>query len=262
MLLAILIAAGLIFAGVLQGMAAAAKPAQATQTQSFTVSGAPTLALDLTAVNVHVVPGLDGRVTATLTTQVQAITHAAAQQALAGVHFDATQDGDTIHVSVSQPSFDGIPAVTRRTVDLTVAVPASSNLDLTLVATNLHATGLSGTLVGRVSASNLTLDGMTVGGDSSLHVSAGNVEYHGALAPGANLDVDETAGNVHFWLPQATSTHVQASVTGGNASVSGWSSVGVSRSGNGSFSVDLNPRPTSTISVQVTGGNVTVEAGA
>jgi DUF4097 and DUF4098 domain-containing protein YvlB len=263
LLLALVMCVGLLAAGIVQGMAWAAGPVQATETRTFTVSGTPTLSLDVSAGNVHVVPGTDGQVTLALTKQVQAITRTAAQEALAATTIDATQDGDTIHVHITQPSFDGFPGVTNRSLELTVTVPASANLELTMAAGNLNAKGINGTLTGRVSAGNLELDDMTVSGASSLHVTAGNVEYHGALAPNASFDVSVTSGNIDISLPRTTSTHVQAGATAGNASVRGWPGVSETHAGpNSTISVDLNPPTTSTLSLQVTAGNVTVHPEA
>ncbi len=262
-ILAILMAAFFVFAGVLQGMAWIAQPAKATETRTFTVAGTPTLALDVSAGNVHILPGTNGQITATLTKEVHAITYTAAQQTLDAITLDATQSGDSVRVAVHDPGLDGFPTWINRKMELTVSVPASANLDLTVSAGNLDAHGISGSLVGRVSAGNLDLRGMTISGDSSLHVTAGNVSYAGALAPGAFLRVLVTAGNVDITLPATTPTHLEASATAGNLSVHGWPGVNTTRSGVGGLvSADLNPQPTSTLSIDVTAGNVTVEAGA
>jgi len=261
--LAILMAGFFIFAGVLQGMAWIAQPAKATETRTFTVAGTPTLALDVSAGNVHILPGTSGQITATLTKEVHAITHTAAQQTLDAITLDATQTGDSVRITVHDPGIDGFPTWVNRQMELTVSVPASANLDLTLSAGNLDAHGISGNLVARVSAGNLDLRDMTTSGNSSLHVTAGNVSYTGALAPGTSLRLVVTAGNVDIALPAKTPTHLEASATAGNLQVHGWPGVNTTRSGVGGLvSVDLNPQPTSNLSIDVTAGNVTVEPGA
>jgi len=197
-------------------------------------------------------------VSVTLRKEIQAITHQAAQDALDRITLDAGQFGDTTTITLHEPGFDGLFGPLRRNVELTVVVPAASNLDLTLSAGNLDARGISGTLAGRVSAGNLEMRDMTISGDSSLRVSAGNVTLRSALASGASLDVAVTAGNVDIALPTATATHVEASATAGNVSLVGWRGATSRNAAQESISADLNPPTTSTLSIHVTAGNVTV----
>lgn len=244
--------------GILQGMAWLSQQASATQTHTFTVAGVPNVVLTASAGNVHIVPGVDGQVTATLTSEVNAVTHQAAQDLLKRITLDASQSGATVNISVDTPAFEWFPWYVQRRVTLTLAIPTASNLDLTLSAGNLDVRGISGTFVGRVSAGNLDLRDMAIAGDSSLHISAGNVTLRSALASGASLDVAVTAGNVAIVLPTTTATHVEARATAGNVSLVGWRGFTGRNAAQEYISADLNPPTTSTLSIHVTAGNVSV----
>jgi hypothetical protein len=258
-----LVALGALFLGVIQGMAWLAQPARVTQTQAFTVGGTPTLVLDISAANVKIVPGTSGQIGVALTKEARAVTHGAAQQAVNDITLDTAQSGDTVHVGIHEPGFGQFPQVVKRQVELSITVPASTNLDLELSAGNAEVSGLTGTLQGHMSAGNLDLRDMTVTGDSSLHMSAASMTYDGSLASGASFEVSMSAGNLDITLPRATATHVEASATAGNVDVSGWSGIHPSRqAGESSLSADLNPNPTSTLSIQVSAGNVTLRPGA
>jgi hypothetical protein len=260
--LAVVMALCVIGAGVLQGMSWIAGPAHATDARSFSVSGTPTVTLHMDAGTMHVVSGGSGQVSVSLYKEVHAITHAAAQQALDGITLDATQSGDAITVTVHGLSFDANFASLRRTLDLTLTVPASANLSATVSAGTMEIGDVAGNLDVRMDAGNLTLRDVTLQGDSSLRLSAGNLDFRGAIDPGATVDVSVDAGNATLRLPRATPTHLAARTSAGNIAVIGWPGGDAHARSNDTLALDLNPQPTNTLTVQVSFGNVTVLATA
>ncbi|HKS69891.1 MAG TPA: DUF4097 family beta strand repeat-containing protein, partial [Ktedonobacterales bacterium] len=214
--------------------------------------------LNATAGNITVVTGDSNTVHISLNKSARAISRGLAQQALDGVRFDATQDGNTVTITSNIADLRSNPFVFRRAFEMTITVPATTDLDTTLSAGNLKVSGTTGALQVRSSAGNVTLDGVTLSGSSSLHLTAGNVTLHGTLTPHTALEADVTAGNVSLFLPANTAAHLDATVTAGHVSTAGWATSQDSTSGT--LSQDLNPNPTSTITVSVTAGNASVVA--
>ncbi len=244
--------------GLTAGLQIASTDLTGTQTQSFAVAGTPRVVLDATAGNVTIVPGDSGTVHISLDKSARAISRGLAQRALDDVRFDATQDGDTITITTNVGNFGRNPFVYRRAFEMTISVPAATDLDTTLTAGNLNISGTSGALQVHSTAGNVTLDGVTLRGTSSLRLTAGNVTLHGALDPHTALEVDVTAGNVSLFLPADTAAHLSATVTAGHVSTAGWASS--QNSASGTLSEDLNASPTSTIAITITAGNASVVA--
>lgn len=264
--LAILMAGCFIVAGVVQGLLWSSAPASATETHTFAVSGTPSVTLRMPAGNVHVVQGSGGAVTATLYKEVHALTHAAAQQALNGTTITSSQSGNTVTLTVEMPSITGSFTSLQRSADLTISVPASTNFTMTVNAGNADVTGITGVLDVTMNAGNLTLRSATAEGSSSLRLNAGNVDYLGAIAPTATLDISVDAGNATVHLPPNTPTHLVARASAGTISTNGWTGAqgiqGTTVSHGGTVTVDLNAQPTNTLTIQVSFGNVTVGPGA
>lgn len=261
--LAIVMVACAAVVGVLQGMLWTSAPASATETHTFTTSGTPTVTLQMSAGNVHVVKSDDGTVTATLYKEVHAITHAAAQQALSQTTLGVSQSADNITLIAHIPSFGINLTALQRSVDLTLSVPTQANLDLTLNAGNTDITNVAGTLDVTMNAGNLTLRNVQAKGASSLHVNAGNLDYRGSLDTTAALDASVDAGNATVELPPTTPTHLVARTSAGNITAQGWATQPTTLThSNSTLSVDLNAQPTNTLTVQVSFGNVTVRPGA
>lgn len=244
--------------GLSAGLQLASTDVSGTQTQSFVVAGTPRVVLDATAGNITIVPGDSGAVRISLTKSARAISRGLAQQALDDVRFDATQDGNTITITTNVGNYGRSPFVYRRAFEMTLSVPATTDLDTTLTAGNLNISGTSGTLQVHSTAGNVTLDGVTLSGTSSLRLTAGNVTLHGALDPQTALRVDVTAGNVSLFLPADTPAHLEATVTAGHVSTAGFATD--QNSANGTLSEDLNASPNSTIAITITAGNASVVA--
>jgi hypothetical protein len=245
-------------AGVVGGLALASLQVSGHQAQTLSVSGTPHVVLNVQAGNVHVLPGQGGQVDIKLNKSVRALSSGLAQQALDATRFTATQNGDTITITSEHGSINSQWPIFSRDFDLTVTVPQTTNLTTTMQAGNLTVDGISGVLDLRAQAGNVELNEVTLTGNSSLRLTAGNVTLHGALAEHTALTVEVTAGNVNLYLPASTSASVFATVTAGDVSVVGFA-VGNTSSGR-ALDVDLNPNPTSRITIAVTRGNARVMA--
>lgn len=259
-LVALLLACGAAITGITWGMAIASEPATSTTSQTFAVSGAPSLIVDAAAANVQVETGNSSQITVKVEKEVRAITHGAARQALDSITTSATQDGNTVHVKTGTEGFSGPRFFLMRKLDVTITVPATTNLTANVSAGNMHVDDITGTLNADLSAGNLEMRNVTLTGNSVLTLQAGNVDFQGAMQPATNLNVTVSAGNATLSLPQNTDAHLDGTASAGNINVNGWQANTTHQGAETTVSADLGPNPTGHIHISMTAGNVTVEA--
>ena len=237
--------------------------ASATVDKTFSVSGVPTLIIHGAAGSVHVNPGADGQITLHATKRVRALTHGQAQSALDAITITTTQTGNQVNIQEDDSDngrwfFGGFQ---RIQIDLTVTAPANTNLALTEDAGSVDATGFTGKLATRVNAGSATLTSMTMAKGSSLVVNAGSLSVDGALQPDATLSVEVNAGTANMTLPQNTSAHLDATSSAGSVEVNGWNIAVNHDAANTVASGDLNPNPTGAITIRVSAGSASLNAG-
>jgi hypothetical protein len=99
-------------------------------------------------------------------------------------------------------------------------------------------------------------------GSSSVRAHVGNMEIECALAPATTLDLTADVGDVDLALPSDTRAHVEATTSGGNASVSGFPTATDALTSSHVISTDLNPNPQSTITARVSTGDLRLRASS
>lgn len=265
-LLIVFVALALACGGISAVLAAIAfnsTPASATVDKSFSVAGVPTLVIHGAAGSVHINPGTDGQITLHATKRVRALTHSQAQSALDAITITATQSGNQVNIQEDDTDVGGwfFNGFQRAQIDLTVTAPANTNLNVTEDAGSLDATGFTGQVMARVNAGSATLSSMTMARGSSLSVNAGSLSVDGALQSGASLFVEVNAGSADLTLPQNTSAHLDATASAGSLNVNGWNIAENHDAANTTASGDLNPNPTGTITIRVSAGSASLNAG-
>lgn len=250
-----------IAAGVVAGLSLTASPATSSFSKTLAVSGTPTVMIHGASGRISVVPGAAGSVQVQATKTVRALSHDQAQQELDAITITTTQTGNTVDIEVNTPSSSGFWfGFHSRQVNMTVTVPTASNLNVTQAAGTLDANGITGQLIADVSAGTVSLDDMTMMDGSRLTVSAGTVDLHGRLQPGASMRVNVSAGSVTMGLPRDTNTHLDASASAGNVTVNGWNVSTTRDAANTTVTGDLGANPTGTLTIQVSAGSATVNA--
>jgi hypothetical protein len=233
--------------------------ATAIETHEFRVEGVPSLDVRNFAGNVTLTAGTDGQVSVKVTKRVRNGLLGSADEAdLEKIHVDVKQRGDTISVmaEVRDRSF-----LTKQfSIDLDIAAPARTNLDLHLNAGNTDIGGISGVINAKVNAGNLETRRVTFADRSQLAVNAGNLTLDGALAPGGSLDADVNAGNARLTLPQTTNAYVDARTHAGTVHINGWPIDVTRRFAQMSATGALGPNASGTLTVRVDAGNVTLLA--
>jgi Putative adhesin len=223
----------------------------ATTTQTFVVSGTPSLVISDAAGNVTIQQGGDNQVTVQVTKHAWGISDADAKGVLNNMVVNVSQSGTTI---TAKTQWSG-PA--RRSVDLIITVPGQAKANVHLGAGNIDARQLTGAIMLDTGAGNVTADTVTFAGTSRLHTGAGNITVDGSIATGAAVDVLVGAGNATLTLPSDTPAHLTASTGVGNLTIIGWQ-IPVSGIVGHSASGDLGGNPTGTLTIQVGSGNLTL----
>lgn len=228
-----------------------------TSTLSVAVPDRPQVVVHDTAGNVTIVAGSARQVTVEVTKRATDTSSQLAQRALDGmaVTTNATADGVVIEATTGASN-----PLARRTIDLRITVPATSDLQFDLTAGNAQLSGVTGQLVATMSAGNLELRDMVLDHASRVSLNAGNADLRVALQPDATLDLQVHAGNARLALPQDSATLLNARTSVGNITITGWPAT-INRSGAGASSeVYFKLNPLNHVNVAVDTGNIVVSA--
>lgn len=246
---------GGVFAGFLIHVANEV-PVSETTTQSFSVTGTPSLNIQDTAGNVEVIQGSTGTVGVEVTKSARATTSDEARTDLNGIHVDVTQTGDTIKVVTTFDQDNGIGRQPR--VDLTLTVPPTTNITAQVTTGEVTITGISGLFNLSVVAGNLQTEAVTFTDGSQTHVTTGNLQLAGAVPTGASINVGVDTGQAALELPASTAAHLDARTNVGSVTISGWP-LSASKDNVGASAVgDLGTNPQGTITVRVQTGNIDI----
>ncbi|MBF6589001.1 MAG: hypothetical protein IVW57_00540 [Ktedonobacterales bacterium] len=191
-----------------------------SETHTFTTDATPTLIARNRAGAITVAAGTDGQIGLRVTKKARnGILGFGGAHDLERIQIHTAREGDTITVEVEYPAevSEGI------TVELAFIVPTHTALDLRLAAGNLGIREVTGQVRAVAHAGNLAADDVTFADGSTLTVTAGNAEIHGALAADASLDIIVTAGQANVELPARTAATLEASVDVGRLHLSGFS---------------------------------------
>lgn len=211
-----------------------------TVSQTYTVGAAPTIITRNVTGTTTIVRGGDGTVSAQVTKIARASTASSARNDLDQINVLFNQSGDVVTVNVEYPGSFNWPSMLS--ADILLTVPANSHLDVNVVTGTVNVTDIS------------------VAGASKIDVTTGTVDFTGALQTGASLDVRVVTGSVLLDLPRDTPARLNASVTTGNITITGWSIPVSGELTHHTATGDLGVNPTGTVSAQVTTGSITLSA--
>ena len=118
------------------------------------------------------------------------------QITIAGIFPQYTQDSATNTVEITQCDSG-----------LTVTVPAETNIQMD-AADEITVLGVSGTMKLGTNGSRLTLEQVTLEGQSKIDVNGGAIVFAGSLAPGSTPTIDDNSGSIDMTLPANSSFHL------------------------------------------------------
>jgi hypothetical protein len=248
--------------GALAGLAihfANFREAQMTMTRTLAVAGMPRIVVDGQAGDVIVVAGPAGTVTVEATRRARAESADIASHAAQNISVDIQQSGATVTVRARGGGDTGVGRSSA--VDLTITVPARSNVDLHADTGNVSVSDVAGMVSITVGVGDARLAGVTLAGASSVDVGTGDVMLGGRLASGAALRVSVDTGDVDVTLPLAAAVTIDAATGLGEVHVPSWP-VPVARDGAGaSARGETAPNPNGMLTIRVDTGDIGVSAG-
>jgi hypothetical protein len=193
------------------------------------VEGVPAVRIENTVGSVRVVAGTGNEVEVRAEVHVEHLSRGLAEQALKNYELAASQNPETgvieIRAGDGQPFggdgfLDGM--FLRRSVRMTVTMPANANLDLNVAAGTMNVTGITGKVNAEVNAGSLNITESKLADGSTFKVNAGGMFFRGELVPDASIDVEVNAGGAEFVLPQETAARLIGTADAGGVSASGW----------------------------------------
>ncbi|MGZ3680362.1 MAG: DUF4097 family beta strand repeat-containing protein [Ktedonobacterales bacterium] len=238
------------------------KEATATASQTLAVSGMPTLDVTNAAGSITVERGTADQVKVVYSKRAHDVSQRDAQRALDDMIVSISQTGNTITVEVKSPTAANMEAFgSQRSVDLTLDVPSATSFQLRQMAGNVHVSDVRGALMVNVQAGNVDLRNVSLIGNSSVRLGAGNVTFDGSLQNGSALDMRVATGNVDVVLPPDAAVHITADTAMGDVTTAGWP-ITPTRSGSGdSATGDTSAKPTSILNINIYTGRISVGMG-
>lgn len=231
--------------------------ASATSSQTFAISGVPSLDIRDPSGRVQVRPGASDVVSIQITKSARDSSETAARADLDKIAVNATQTGNQITLSIDfgdQGYF-----ATSSSANLVISVPESTNIATDVTAGNIEINGIGGLMAITGGATSVVLRDVSLADGSWIHVTAGTVDVQGAIAPDATVDIAVDTGDVTLQLPADTATLLDARTNVGDIHITGWSlqpsqTNRVGAMANGS----LGSPAMGAIHIQVNTGDITV----
>lgn len=228
-------------AGVTSAILFSGPTASNSSAQQFQVSGTPLIQLNSNISDVTILAGSAATtIQLAVHKHVQAFNGSSAQSELNAMHVTTAQSGNVIDIETEGNGVSEF--LQHRWIDLTITVPANSDLDLTTSAGDVSVSGVSGAMDITSSAGDLTLNNSVLEGNSTIHSSAGDiklnsvageahtsivtnagdVDFKGSLGSSADLQVQTDAGDITLRLPASTSAHLDATANAGDINIDTW----------------------------------------
>ena len=231
--------------------------ATAISTQTFAVSGVPTLDIHNTAGQVQVRQGMPGVVNVQTTKVARDTSQSAAQADLDKITVTITQTGD--HLTLTTNFEDEGVFTSSSTANLLITVPPQANITADVTAGNVELQDVSGLMEITTGAGSATLQNVVLRDGSRIHVATGSATLSGAVPGAANVDIAVSTGDVTLRLPGDTQARLDARTNVGSITISGWplqvtrmNRVGAMVSG------PLGDSPTATIHIRVDTGDISL----
>jgi hypothetical protein len=230
-------------------------------THTFMVTGTPIVSVYDTAGSVTVRTGNVEQVVVQIVKHVRTLDSNGAQRALDATAVTTMQSGNAVTVDGHFATRWQDGSWYSRTVDMTLTVPARTDATLHVAAGSINVADVSGALTVEANAGTVTANNVTLANGSGVTANAGAISLAGAIAPNADVRIVDNAGSVTLRLPADTPARLDASVSVGSISVSGWP-IAVSRPNTvgATATGDLGVNPTGTLHVDVNAGNLSLSA--
>jgi len=186
--------------------------------RTLTVDGPVSLSVDVPVGDIMVEAGASGQVTVTATKRAWAGTPSRAQEVLDGIDITLEQAENQIRVGVT--GLTDVRNVARSPqVDLVISVPAETALTLDANVGRVSVVGLNGDLSIKTDVGMVTLDDVLPKGLLEIETRVANVEFTGALVPGAAYRLTSDVGRISMRVPDDSAFSIDARSDIGNVAL-------------------------------------------
>lgn len=261
-------AIGLICSAVFGGLFSISKTLSKTAPYAVPITtDHPIVHIDSAASKISVVPiaaedtAKANTVTIDAVTEVRHFSRFLAQRELELATLNTSVRDNDVYIN-TQPDGEG-SFVFSRSTHVTVYVPQGSSIDLRLRGGIAKISGINGRIAVDLAGGNLDLLDVTLGDQSTIVLTGGNIDLDGQLQAGASLNVKVNGGNASLRLPLRTEAQLRATADAGNLDIAGWGGAistirdqGASASASGYLYKD--PNAASLITLQVNAGNISL----
>ena len=221
-------------------------------THTFAVGASPTLMLTSNAGSVTVNKGSDNRIV------VQAKKYANFGGNLNNVQINYSQSGNTIIVAAnSSGTFNFFNATS---VDFTITVPNTTDLQIHTNAGSINVNGVSGKMSLASNAGTIGGTQSSLTGDSTFKTNAGSINFTGTIGTTGTYDFETNAGSIDMTLTGNPSFHLNANTDAGSINTS--FPVNVNRNTAGATANgDVGTSPQATLTLKTNAGSINLNKG-
>jgi DUF4097 and DUF4098 domain-containing protein YvlB len=221
--------------------------------KTFTVGASPALILTSNAGSVNVNRGSSDSIV------VQAKKYASFGGNLNDVQINYSQNGNTVNVTNnSSGTFNFFNATS---VDFTISVPPTTDLQLTTNAGSITVNGVTGKMSLMSNAGTIGATQASLTGSSTFKTNAGSVNFTGTIGTTGTYDFETNAGSIDMTLPGSANFHLNASTDAGSINTSFPVSVNRSTAG-ATANGDVGTSPQATLTLKTNAGSITLNRGS
>ncbi len=219
---------------------------------TFAVGASPALMLTSNAGSVTINSGSTNSIV------VQAKKYANFGGNLNAVQVNYSQNGNTVIVAAnSSGTFNFFNATS---VDFTITVPSTTDLQINTNAGSINANGISGKMSLVSNAGSIGATQASLTGDSTFKTNAGSINFNGSIGPTGTYDFETNAGSIDMTLTGSPSFHLNA--TSDVGSINSSFPVTVNHSGAGATANgDVGTSPQATLTLKTNAGSINLNQG-
>jgi hypothetical protein len=220
--------------------------------KTFQVAESPILMLTSNAGTVTVNRGSTNSIV------VQAKKYASFGGNLNNVQINYSQNGSTVIVSANSSGtfnfFNGT------SVDFTITVPSTTDLQINTNAGSITVNGISGKMSLISNAGSVGATQASLTGSSTLKTNAGSINFSGSIGSTGTYDFETNAGSIDMTLSGSANFHLNASTDAGSINTN--FQVPVSRSAAGATaSGDVGSSYQAILTLKTNAGSITLNKG-
>ena len=174
------------------------------------------------------------------------------------VQINYNQSGDTVNVTVHRTgTFNFFNATS---VDFTITVPSTTDLQITTNAGSITVNGISGKMSLTSNAGTIGATQSSLTGSSIFKTNAGSINFTGTIGTTGTYDFETNAGSIDMTLSGSATFLLNASTDAGSINTS--FPVTVNRSTAGATANgEVGNSPQATLTLKTNAGSITLNKG-